>query len=180
MQHDAQLVERCLTGDELAWQQMYAEQHPLLLAQVNRLLFADVENADIAEEVAARVWQRLLEQDCRDLARFDVERACRLSTYLGAMAANEVLQFLRAERRLQARSIKAGQIRLRQKSRTEIDLMAPIHDFLTTLSPRERDYCRKYLLAWTTSTSPCPLSAANVWQLRHRIKRKLLAFLEQE
>ena len=52
-----------------------------------------------------------------------------------------------------------------------------IDEFLDLLTPREKLFLQCHLLTSPNDQSPV-FTETNTWQLRHRIRRKLSAFLE--
>src|SRR6185437_9092558 len=97
-QRECDLVQHSLAGDQQAWLRLFADQQPRLIAKVRQLLGALYRNDDLAEEVAARVWDAVLADDFYLLRVFDPTRG-RLSTLLGRRAFFEMLMLLRAHRR---------------------------------------------------------------------------------
>lgn len=177
---DRQLIDRCLTGDQHAWTDLYRQFHDSLILSIQVLLGRDACRHDLVEDIAAKVWFMSVDNEGALLRQFDAERGCRLSTYLACIARFEIASHFRSERRRAVREAHA----CRQRSSVTDDshLHGPmgigiaLREFLATLSPRESEFCSNYLL--TSEPAEGDYSAANRWQLRHRVRVKLWAFLE--
>ena len=109
---DRLLVDQCLTGDETAWEKLYYRCHPALIKAIRYLLGNDNRDPNLVEEIAARVWYILLRNDGELLGRFDPDRDCRLQAYLIGFARNEILQYLRSERRRRSHEATGGRLLL--------------------------------------------------------------------
>ncbi|MBN2021550.1 MAG: sigma-70 family RNA polymerase sigma factor [Pirellulales bacterium] len=180
-QEDRRLIDRCLRGEETAWEKLYYRCHPGLIRAVRYLLgVTEIRDPNLVEEIAARVWYLLLRDDARLLSRFDPERDCRLQAFLVGFARNEILQYLRAERRRRSHEATGGRLLLagQRSSQTPVDSL--LDEFASTLSQREQEFLAQYLLSPPEEESAPPdqdLSPTNVWQRRHRLRFKLKAFM---
>ena len=67
----------------------------------------------LTEEIAARVWFTLVRDAGRLLAKFDAARDCRFGVFLVGLARNEILQYVRHERRRVRRERIGGRLRMR-------------------------------------------------------------------
>lgn len=145
------------------------------------LLGRDARRHDLVDDIAAKIWLMAIDNEGALLAQFDVDRGCRLSTFLASIARNEIASHFRSERRRILREAHA--CRHRAKVASDSHLQSPIgigialREFLSTLSPRENDFCKSHLLA-IPSESAEAYSATNRWQLQHRVRLKLWDFLE--
>lgn len=166
---DRLLVNRCLDGDEAAWKQLYQQCQPGLLHLIRSRLNRRADDLDLAEEVAAAVWSSLLDRDSARLRHFDPVRGCRFLTYLAALARFEI-------RRLRGPRTGPGPLPEIPDPQPDRSDEALLNEFLATLTPRERQFCESHLLASGPPTHPAPFSQANAWQLRHRVRRKILQF----
>lgn len=171
---DRRLIEGCLQGDAPAWDRLYACCHPALLTAIRVHLGARSQDLELVDEIAARVWYQLVRREAQLLAKFDPYRGCRLVTYLGVLARNEVRTYLRAERRRKLREAIAARSDDTRPSGTPA---FQLQDFLATLTPRETaflDWC----LGRTRDHQPASFSptANGDDQLRHRIREKITAF----
>ncbi len=174
---DRQLVEDCLTQEPAAWTRLYQACHDPLLAAIRSFLHNAVTDANLVDEIAARVWYAVVRNDGEMLSRFDVARGCRLTTFLSVLAKNEARQYFRTERRRRSREEVA--------SRREVETPNPFFfayasekEFLGTLTPGERAYYETVLISLPHDQATEQYSTENAWQLRHRVRKKLDQFLE--
>jgi DNA-directed RNA polymerase specialized sigma24 family protein len=176
---DRRLVERCLAGDVEAWSQMYFQVHTSLLASIRRFLGRAGQDTDLIEEIAARVWYALVKNRFELLGKFDVRRGCRLSTFLSVLAKSETRVLLRSERRRRNREQVASRPEVNGNEPGNPGDVLSDEEFLATLSPAERTFYFEVLLAHCESHQQPRqnYSAENLWQLRHRIRKKLERFL---
>jgi DNA-directed RNA polymerase specialized sigma24 family protein len=178
--HDRLLVERCLAGDDDAWEQVYRQCHPRLLGFIDGMLRRRGAPADLRDDLAARVWHLVLADDGARLARFRADRGCRLSTFLSAIASKEILRHLRSEVRQRHRDGQSVRPAAEPDQASPWSVWAQLREFMGTLSPRERAYCEDCLLAEPSSDAAAQFSDTNAWQLRHRVRRKLQNYLGVE
>lgn len=181
-QADRLLIDRCRAGEVAAWEMLYRQCHGPLLLAIKIFLGRYSAGEDLAEEIAARVWFNLVDDNGALLDRFDSRRGCRLTTFLAALAKRDVLRYLRGERRRHARENASRPSLGSQRALPpppEADFSVSLDEFLDTLSLREREFCESYLLA-NSHDAGGAFSAANRWQLRHRVRRKLIDFLGDE
>ncbi len=180
---DRALVDRCLTGDVSAWEDLYGKCHPPLLLAIRVFLGRNASKQDLVEDIAAKVWFTVIDGQSKLLGRFDSGRGCRLTTFLAGVAKNEVSRHFRAERRRQSREALASRARYGSEGGVCNGSLAAsdiaLAEFLSTLTPREREFCEGYLLG-TVESAEASYSAANRWQLQHRVRCKLWRFLQQE
>ncbi len=173
---DGLLAERCLAGEVAAWEQLYAQCHQPLLVSIGILLGRQSSDANLADEIAARVWYALVANDGELLARYDATRGARLITFLRALAKNEIVRHFREEVRRRNRELSAIRERPRHQERTLSQQVNSLTKFLCTLTPQEKVFCSDYLLA-EPAAAEGPYSSASIWQLSHRVYHKLLRFL---
>lgn len=141
---------------------VYAEHH----AQLVNALRAHFNDHDLAEEVAARLWLHLVANP-HLLHRYDRRRAS-LGTYLSVLAKSICRTFVRGEHRLRERGHIAARREATPRPAPSID------GFEQCLTPAES----LFFQSLTGTVGPVESSKTNEWQLRHRIRRKLLNFLE--
>jgi DNA-directed RNA polymerase specialized sigma24 family protein len=174
---DRRLVDRCLAGETTAWSELYQDCHPKLLAAVRTLLGSAGQDFSLVDEVAARVWYGLVKDGGALLSRFDDGRGCRLTTFVSSIAKREIKQFLRSEKRRLSRERKAS----RSEIQAELPLTALTADFqeqfLDKLTRSERTYFDCVLVPSAPAEVDPAYSADNRWQLQHRVRKKLEAFL---
>ena len=174
---DRQLVERCLGGETAAWSQLYQSCHPKLMSAVRSLLGTAGQDLSLVDEVAARVWYALVKDGGALLSRYDAGRGCRLTTFVSSIAKREIKQLLRSEKRRLSRERKA--------SRSEVQAQLPLtsvtadfqEQFLDKLTRSERTYFDCVLVPLTAADEDQTYSPDNRWQLQHRVRKKLKAFL---
>jgi len=177
---DRALVDRCVLGDAEAWAHLYRRYNHRVATMVKALLGPGSRDANLVEEIMARVWCSLLANDGELLGRFDPERECQLGTFLGAIAKSEAGSFFRSERRRRRRERLAS--RPESTGGHGIPDWAPseLREFFGGLSPCEKAYLVKFLLSPPKGARLPFLTAENRWQLRCRIRRKLRRFLGLE
>lgn len=175
---DRALIEACLKGEPAAWTRLYECFHDPLLAAIRGFLRDAATDLSLVDEIAARVWYALVRDDAELLARFDVDRGCRLITFLSVLAKSEARQYFRSERRRRSREEKVSRPEMESE---EIDLSFSTvshEEFLASLSPSERAYFTSVLIAGDGEDASDEYSLGNAWQLRHRVRKKLTQFLQ--
>jgi hypothetical protein len=175
---DALLAERCLAGEPAAWEQFYAQCHEPLLVSVRIMLGPQSSDANLVDEIAARVWYAMVADDGKLLARYKPDRGARLITFMRALAKDQLVRYVREEIRRRGRELTA----LREKPQHQgQDAGHPVNslaEFLGTLTPHEMVFCGDYLIAEPSGAVERKYSKANIWQLSRRIRSKLLQFLD--
>jgi DNA-directed RNA polymerase specialized sigma24 family protein len=176
---DRLLVERCLAGEIGAWSQIYRQFHESLLASIRSFLGRGGQDANLVEEIAARVWYALVKNDFELLGKFDVARGCRLSTFLSVLAKNETRVLLRSERRRRNREQLVSRAEFDRDRSAEAGDVLSDEEFLVTLSRAERSFYLDVLVGRPESNEQAAQSYSrqNLWQLRHRIRKKLERFI---
>ncbi len=174
-------MRSCADGDQQAWERLYLECHPRLCQAIQYMLWRLGQQDQLTEEIAARVWFALVRDSGRLLGRFDAERDCRFGVFLVGLARNEILRYVRSERRRLRRERIGGRMRIVSDSDSKAEMEQLMREFASTLSDRERDFLQRFLLgddrAGRAPDAP-EMSDANVWQRRHRLRRKLKSFLD--
>jgi hypothetical protein len=151
-----------------------------LLVSIKVMLGSNDACPNRIDEIAARVWYALIENDGRLLARYDSRKGARLITFLRTLAKTEVSRHFRRERRRLRRERIALAGRPPYHPGNDAETAALLRGFLPSLTGGEREFYEDRL-AWHPSGDGAavdrgPLSA-NARQLRHRIREKLLRFL---
>ena len=176
---DQTLVDRCRAGDDAAWAEVHARCHMHLVKQIRYTLGDRARDPNLVEEIAARVWFGLVADDGYLLQRFEPGKGNGLSKYLAAIARFEVLRHQRGEFRRRRREQETQAARQSARDdRRFAEMTLDVQDFLPKLTPREKEFFFRVLLGNKNKGEELQISAPNAWQLRHRIRRKLLAFLE--
>jgi DNA-directed RNA polymerase specialized sigma24 family protein len=175
------LVERCINGEVAAWEEIYNKCHAPLCATIRVHLGRLGSDPHLVDEMAARVWFALVDRDGMQLTKFNVKRGSLL-TFIRLLARKEISHHFRTEQR----RLKNEFASLIDKNRTESvsrseSLPSMFAEFLTSLTPRERDFCYEYLQVSAEDNpmrSENSYSSANVWQLTRRIYKKFLSFID--
>jgi DNA-directed RNA polymerase specialized sigma24 family protein len=172
-QREYDLVQRVLTGDQHAWYLLFHDQQPRLIARVRQLLGPMHRHEDLAEEVAARVWCAVLADDGHLLRVYD-PKCGRLGTYLGRRAYFEMISLLRTSANRSRH--ESGYRRRRTEAVEQLALPETLvwQEILPRLTDTERHFFHEYLLCRSSS----PLPPLNIGQLRHDIRRKIVAYLQ--
>ena len=133
-----------------------------------------VHDFHLVDEISARVWYALVRNDFELMNRFDAARGCRFSTFLSVLAKTETRLLLRSERRRKVRELVASKPEIANQQ----DNVLEDDEFLATLSPAERLFFDEVLLSTYGLKNETQYTQHNLWQLRHRVRRKLEQFLE--
>lgn len=174
---DQALVDRCRAGDGAAWQEIHDKCHGHLVRQIQFTLGDRARDGNLVEEIAAKVWYGLIVDQGYLLQRFQPEKGSGLEKYLAAIARFEVLRHQRGELRRRRREQETQTARGTSQNDHEVtEMTLDFQGFLPRLTPREREFFHYVLVG--NNTDGLDISAPNAWQLRHRIRRKLLTFLE--
>lgn len=179
---EQRLVMRCLAGEERAWEQLYRKCHPELLETIKFLQGGEANDAHLVEEIAARVWFELLRDRARLLARYEPDRDSTLNAFLMGLARIEMMRHRRAERRRRLHERTAGHKSEEQQAPSDWQVRSIIEEFMSTLTPREKEFMDDYLTSRVPSEESGngdAFSTSNAWQQRHRIRTKLQAFLKE-
>jgi hypothetical protein len=175
---DRRLVDSCLAGEAGAWSILYRRFHDTLVASIRSFLGRSASDGSLVDEIAARVWYALVRNDFELLARFDIRRGCRLSTFLSVLAKTEARLLLRSERRRRVREQAVSRNESAVKNADAVTEGLSEEEFVATLSPAERAFYEDVLKATIAdSDTAARYSQQNTWQLRHRVRRKLEKFL---
>jgi len=174
---DGELVRSCLRGEPSAWSQLYQSHHDPMVASIRAILGRMGSDSNLVDEIAARVWHALVQNDFELLSRFDVQRGCRLSTFLSVLAKAESRLLLRSERRRRVREQAASRSETAQRDYRGIPVIMSEKEFVALLSPAERTFYDEVLSAPVASGSTSRYSKSNLWQLRHRVRKKLEDFI---
>ncbi|MCE5268547.1 MAG: hypothetical protein LLG00_11745 [Planctomycetaceae bacterium] len=176
---DYRLTARCLAGEVAAWEGLYAQCHDALCISI-KVMLGRKSDANLVDEIAARVWYRLVDKDGELLSRYSPARGARLITFMRALAKDEMCRHFRSAARRRSRESVAVQSRGRQEENEPQSLGSDLKLFLSTLTPQEHVFCREVLLGEpTTGPSDSARSKTNVWQLTHRVYEKLRRFLRR-
>ncbi len=174
---DELLAKRCLAGEVAAWEQLYAQCHEPLLISIRIMLTTQNADASLVDEIAARVWYALVANDGEMLSRYKPSRGARLITFMRARATSEIARYFRTEVRRRKRELAALRERPKHQAQDGAQPVNILAEFLDTLTPRERVFCSEHLLGESSDVVGQTFTPSNIWQLSHRIRRKLLRFM---
>ena len=174
---DRALIDQCLSGEPQAWSALYRHCHDGLLGSIRAFLGRNASDASLVDEIAARVWYALVRDDFELLARYDVNRGCRLTTFLSVLAKTEARLLLRSERRRRIREHAVSRQESGRPVTSQSSETISEEEFVATLSPAERSFYDDVLKASCDAQEAVNYSPQNTWQLRHRVKKKLERFL---
>lgn len=173
---DKTLVDKCRNGDDDAWAEMHARCQEYLTQQIRYALGDRGQDSNLVDEIAARVWFGLIADDGRLLERFQPQKGNGLKKYLAAIARYEVLRHDRSEFRRRRREHETQVMRAPDKDDQRVrEMTLDVNSFLPQLTPREKEFFQHVLMG--NDGHDLGISAPNAWQLRHRIRKKLLHFL---
>jgi len=149
------------------WNQFAAENHLSVRDKAGRFLYRlGISDRHLADDIAQQFWLGIVAGDYALLRRFDESRAS-LATYLMVLVRNTAKVYLRSERRRRDRENAV------RRSIAITDLQPfEIEELESQLTAKERAYFRQVMIE---NGDDSEYSKSNVWQLRHRIRRKLLA-----
>ncbi len=136
----------------------------------------------LVDEIAARVWYALVDNDGELLLRYDPDRGARLITFMRALAKDMLRRHFRSERRRQGREAIATKDKPCQHEAESDRTDSTLDEFLATLSPSEQRFCHQYLINAPADGGAASLSYSqvNVWQKTRRLYKRLLEFLGKE
>jgi len=177
---DGLLAKRCLAGEVAAWEEIYAQCHEPLLVSISIMLDPKYSDASLVDEIAARVWYALVANDGELLARYKPKRGARLITFLRALAKDEIVRHIRSEVRRRNREVASLRVRPKHLGQDDSQSSNILGEFFGTLTQSEKIFCSNYLLAAPADAVDQTYTKANVWQLSHRIRRKLNHFFNQD
>jgi hypothetical protein len=146
-----------------------------LLAAVRAILPSGHRDPNLVDEIAAHVWYALIENDGSLLDRFDPARGVRLITFLALIAKDHISRHFRSEFRRRSRESLVGGD---GADSFDPDQNLDLSEFLSMLTPGERQFAVDHLLGESNSTDPPnSRSPASIWQFTRRIRKKLTGYL---
>lgn len=176
---DAKLVARCVAGEPAAWEMLYAQCHDSLCTGIRSMLRGSSFDDNLVDEIAARVWYALIDKDGQRLAKYSPTRGARVITYIRGIARDEIGRHYRAEVRRRRRETVAAESRAPAADSSDAASSPEVGEFLDTLTPAERDFCCEVLYGDEPICEQTSRSQASVWQLTHRVYKKLTGFLHR-
>lgn len=174
---EGKLVDRCVRGEVLAWEELYEQHHPALMRSVSILLGSRGADRNLVDELAAQVWYCLVDEDGALLGRFSPKRGARLNTFIRAVAKDVTSRYFRTEQRRRERELTAARATANEQD-THADFDDSLSEFLGTLSESEREFTEAYLLSTDglDAEDGAGRSNASIWQFTRRIRIKLGRF----
>jgi DNA-directed RNA polymerase specialized sigma24 family protein len=183
LKNDRKLIDNCIAGDALAWEEIYQLYHDRLVMTIRQLTFGTSVGSELVDEIAARVWFSLVDNQCRLLDRFDPERGCRLIAFLTGIAKFETLNFFRSERRRRRRE-EIVSTSVDRQHQSQWQQYFEIDDFKNVLTPGELSYLSYELESEQQKsddeTGEPQFSDTSRWQFRSRIQKKLRVYSSTE
>jgi hypothetical protein len=179
--NDIDLVQRCIRGEVLAWEEIYHKCHDPLCTAIRIRLGILARDPHLVDEIAARSWYAIIEKDGAKLRKYDPKRGAGILTFLKLIAYDEISRYILSNQRRIKREMVSQMRKGRSKATTSGESMtAALSEFLVTLSPREQAFCREHLLLVEDENgvqSDFACSATNIRQITHRIYKKFLNFI---
>jgi hypothetical protein len=178
---DARLVQRCISGEVSAWEEIYHKCHEPLCTTIRIRLGCSANDPHLVDEIAARSWYAVLEKDGKRLKKYDPRRGAGILTFLKLIAYDEISRHFQSEqRRLKREIISHFRNRRAEDTSRGGSITSSLPEFLITLSSCEKDFCNEYLLLSADEDgmqSASAYSATNIRQLTHRIYKKFLSYI---
>jgi DNA-directed RNA polymerase specialized sigma24 family protein len=177
---EQKLVNDCVAGNEQAWEELFKRYRDALHLRIRAILRSRSRDANVVDEIAAEVWSTLFCRNSSLLGRFRADDQ-PLSTFLGGVARIEVLRFLRSDNRRRSRETSSNVLGWAAEIKAGDDgyrlMSVGLGEFADALTPHQRQFLKENLLNRVKHMGKTKLTATNRWQMRHRIRRKLLQFL---
>ena len=178
---EQKLVHDCVAGKSTAWGELLLRYSDSLHLRIRAMLGPRARDPNLVDEIAAEVWSTLYRKNGSLLGQFHVKNGQPLTAFLGGVARIEVLRFLRADHQRRCHEMSPEIIQRTRESTSDDGYrltMLGLGEFAEGLTPRQRQFLRDHLLNGVKHVSSARLTATNHWQLRHRIRLKLLEFLD--
>ena len=104
-EQEQDLVEKCVLGDKKAWDSFVSQYSKLIYNFIHKTLkrYGRHNNSDLVEEVFQEVFLCLLKDNCSKLNSFCWKNNCSITTWLGVVTTNLVLDTLRKDSRYKHR-----------------------------------------------------------------------------
>ena len=128
-----------------AWSELYAGHHDRLCRSI-RIMLGSLSDANVVDEIAARVWYALVANDGKLLEQYKPERKALLITFMRLVVRDKIKCYIRSE---DSPATTRGLGGLSESAGTNGHCEAisdSISDFLATLTPREQKFCHEFLL----------------------------------
>ncbi len=175
----AELIRRCLAGDDFAWYHLHQRHWPYLLRSVRYWLAERGRDAALAEQLATNAWTSLWgpKDGCKGgrLARYKPERG-HFSAFLHRLARKAVERWL-TRRRTEIQAGPLPSVGVVDRRQTVWGENITLEDFSRTLTNQPKNYFWQVLLGLGRG-AVTTYSAANLRKLRQRVLEKWQAFME--
>ena len=170
---EAELVARCMSGDEEAWRQFSRRYKDYVKHHIVIMLRRRGGDPELADEIEQGVWESLIPS--KGHLRTYVHYRGGLKAFLAARAEQVLFVYLRSENRRQTKLAAVSKapeelVVLFDTSTTDLG------DFLSVLSPRQREFCEARLLDRRTPYVGPARSADASRKMTQRILERFLAF----
>ena len=176
LQADFELAQRCVQSDVAAWNEIYEVHHDRLCRSI-RIMLGPLADANLVDEIAARVWYALVADDGKLLSRYTPARNASLITFMRFVARDNIKRYVRSEMRRRQREAVALRQNSSSRENSHEAISDSIDNFLATLTPRDRKFCHEFLLQ-LPEDGPIELrKSARIWQRTRRLYLKMIEFL---
>lgn len=100
-EEEKKLVQMCISGDKKAWDNFVSQFCKLIYNFIHKTLkrYGCQNNPDLVEELFQDIFLGLLKDDYSKLRNFGWKNDCSISTWLGVVATNLVMDSLRKDSR---------------------------------------------------------------------------------
>ena len=177
-QEPAFLVRRCFLGDAGAVQCLIAEYGDGAAVCLRRLAqHWGLSHPDLVEDAIQNLWISILEGDCQALQGYDSDRGA-LESYLAVQAWSLLRRERRAGGRRKRREDWRRAVRAGEDGTALEIIELDLTDVVANLPPAELAYWQQELIGSSADENMPGISDANGWQLRHRILKKIQAYLK--
>jgi len=189
---DAQLIQRCLSGEKAAWEEFVERFTRLIYDGVIRTLrqFGHPADADLVEDLHHEVFVALLQERGRALRAFEGRRGCQLAHYIRTIAVRKTIDYLRRSGRTvslddqdehgvaalaQRQGVPLEDVRDRLARQ---DTAQATEALLAGLPEEERRFCRMWFYERVGPAQIArhfQISVPHVYVRKHRILKRLKA-----
>ena len=108
-------------------------------------MLGSMSDANLVDEIAARVWYSLVANDGKLLKHYTPARKASLITFMRAVARDKIKRHVRSEVRRRQREAAALWRKSGRRDNAHESISDSINDFLATLTPREQEFCHEFL-----------------------------------
>jgi DNA-directed RNA polymerase specialized sigma24 family protein len=170
------LMARCLTGDQSAWNFLFNTYKAPLTFQIKSMVKEKSNDQDLVEEILERVWEALVEKGMDRLRVFDPKR-CKLIGYLTTIAGQQYGQMVRSRRKRERHEIPLHYLNPDSLSSRIDETTIYLKEIRSRLKGRQKEFLEKGLLEYSEKDKTLDLTPRNIQRLTHRLFRKVKDFL---